>query len=198
MRIQNPNWKQHDTVAWRWQSKVLQLYCRLSWGSHGWDITEGCQWAPQVVELVCSYTLSLECDVLISPFLVKFSPLHIPIAVQWPQMMQHDHLWRCSRMLMRGMPFATPLLDNWVGHYLLDSYILFSYCDTEMRTFWPDSDLILEKPTILTRDYHTSSMGCHWAQLDLHQQKRALLAMPYRISTLQHPLPINSKYIQGD
>ena len=31
-----------------------------------------------------------------------------------------------------------------------------------------------------------------------HQQKRTLLAMPYRISTLQHPLPINSKYIQGD
>jgi hypothetical protein len=32
----------------------------------------------------------------------------------------------------------------------------------------------------------------------VHQQKRTLLAMPYRISTLQHPLPINSKYIQGD
>jgi hypothetical protein len=31
-----------------------------------------------------------------------------------------------------------------------------------------------------------------------HQQKRTLLAMPYRLSTLQHPLPINSKYIQGD
>jgi len=70
-------------------------------------------------------------------------------------------------MLVQGVPFAMPLLDNWVGHYLLDSYILFSYCDTEMWTFWPDSDLILEKPTILSRDYHTSSMGCHWAWLDL-------------------------------
>ena len=31
-----------------------------------------------------------------------------------------------------------------------------------------------------------------------HQQKRTLLAMPYRISTLQMPYHINSKYIQGD
>jgi hypothetical protein len=31
-----------------------------------------------------------------------------------------------------------------------------------------------------------------------HQQKGTLLAMPYRISTLQMPYCINSKYIQGD
>ncbi len=31
-----------------------------------------------------------------------------------------------------------------------------------------------------------------------HQQKRTLLAMPYRISTLQMPYHINSKYTQGD
>jgi hypothetical protein len=32
----------------------------------------------------------------------------------------------------------------------------------------------------------------------VHQQKGTLLAMPYRISTLQMPYHINSKYIQGD
>jgi len=31
-----------------------------------------------------------------------------------------------------------------------------------------------------------------------HQQKGILLAMPYRISILQMPYYINSKYIQGD
>jgi hypothetical protein len=32
----------------------------------------------------------------------------------------------------------------------------------------------------------------------LHQQIGTLLAMPYRISTLQMPCHINTKYIQGD
>ena len=58
----------------------------------------------------------------------------------------------------------------------------------------------------IVRQFHEGA-GVHFAckiqfitrhyQL-FHQQKRTLLAMPYRISTLQHPLPINSKYIQGD
>jgi hypothetical protein len=33
---------------------------------------------------------------------------------------------------------------------------------------------------------------------NIHQQKGTLLAMPYRIATLQMPYHINSKYLQGD
>ena len=51
-----------------------------------------------------------------------------------------------------------------------------------------------------------TSMCHHWHQVVAgltglmcgHQQKGTLLAMPYRISTLQMPCHINSKYIQGD
>ncbi len=43
-----------------------------------------------------------------------------------------------------------------------------------------------------------SSTYLHPPSLLLHQQKGTLLAMPYRISTLQMPCHINSKYIRGD
>jgi len=56
-------------TCWLSLLKVLQLHCQLSWGSLRWDVTEGCQWAPQVVESVCSFSLSLEYDGLITPFL---------------------------------------------------------------------------------------------------------------------------------
>ena len=43
-------------------------------------------------------------------FLAKFSPLHLPMPSQLPCMMQHSLYWGCLRRLVRGAPFAMPLV----------------------------------------------------------------------------------------
>jgi len=61
------------------------------------------------------FTLSLERDVLTSPFnsfLVKFSPLRFLIALELHCMMQQNWLWGCSRRLMQGVPFAVPFIGD--------------------------------------------------------------------------------------
>ena len=65
-----------------------------------------------------SFTLSLERDVLTSPFnsfLVKFSPLRLPITLELHRMMQQNRLWGCSRRLVWGVPFALAVPFRVVG-----------------------------------------------------------------------------------